>query len=74
MEKKKMNLVEWTMEYHRIVIMVASVLIAFGVYGLYDIRKNEFPAVTIRQGVVIAVYPGVSALDIEQQVTRPLEE
>ncbi len=74
MENKKMNLVEWAMKYHRIVVMVASVLIAFGVYGLYDIKKNEFPAVTIRQGVVVAVYPGASARDIEQQVTKPLEE
>lgn len=71
---RNMNAVQWAMHYHKIVIMIVTVLIAFGIYGLYDINKNEFPAFTIRQGVVVAVYPGASAIDIEQQVARPLEE
>ncbi len=73
-EKRKINLVEWAMRYRKIVIMITCVLIAFGIYGLYGIRKNEFPDITIRQGVVVAVYPGASALEVEQQVTKPLEE
>ena len=73
-EKNKMNLVEWAMHYRQIVIMITCVLIVFGFYGLYSIRKNEFPDITIRQGVVVAVYPGASALEVEQQVTKPLEE
>ena len=72
--KKRMSPVEWAMKYHQIVLMITTVLIVFGIVGLYKINKNEFPQVTIRQGVVVAVYPGVSALDIEQQVTTPLEE
>ena len=71
---KKRNIVEWTMHYHQIVIMVTCVLIAFGIWGLSDINKNEFPDITIRQGVVVAVYPGASAMDVEQQVTKPLEQ
>lgn len=74
MTNKKMNPVEWAMHYRQIVIMVTCILIAFGFYGLYGIRKNEFPDITIRQGVVVAVYPGASALEVEQQVTKPLEE
>ena len=31
-----------------------------GVYGLADMNKNEFPDFTVRQGVVVAVYPGCS--------------
>lgn len=73
-QKSKNGIVQWTMRYHKIVIMITCVLIAFGIYGLYGIRKNEFPDITIRQGVVVAVYPGASALEVEQQVTKPLEE
>lgn len=73
-QNNKMNLVEWAMHYRQIVIMITCMLIAFGFYGLYGIRKNEFPDITIRQGVVVAVYPGASALEVEQQVTKPLEE
>lgn len=63
--KSKLSPVAWAMRYSRIVIMVTCVLIAVGIYGLYDINKNEFPTITIRQGVVVAVYPGASALEIE---------
>lgn len=74
MEKKKRNIVEAAMHYHSIVILITSCLIAFGVYGLANMNKNEFPDFTIRQGVVIAVYPGATAEDIEEQVTKPLED
>ena len=35
--------------------------------------KDEFPHATIRQGVVVAVYPGSTSEEVEQQVARPLE-
>ncbi len=74
MEKKKRNLVEWAMHYHSIVILITTCLIVFGVYGLAEMNKNEFPDFTIRQGVVVAVYPGATAEDVEEQVTKPLED
>ena len=72
MEKKR-NIVEWAMHYRQIVILITCCLIAFGVYGLDKMNKNEFPDFTIRQGVVLAVYPGATAEDVEEQVTKPLE-
>lgn len=74
MKQKKRNIVEWAMHYRQIVIMITCLLFAFGIWGLVDIDKNEFPNITIRQGVVVAVYPGASALEVEQQVTKQLEE
>ncbi len=74
MEQNRRNIVEWAMHYRQIVIMITCVLLAFGCYGLYDINKNEFPDIVIRQGVVAAVYPGASAEEVEQQVTKPLED
>lgn len=62
------------MHYRQIVIMITCVLIAFGIWGLNHVNKNEFPDIVIRQGVVVAAYPGASAEDVEQQVTKPLEE
>ncbi len=74
MENKKRNIVEAAMHYRHIVILITSCLIAFGVYGLAKMNKNEFPDFTIRQGVVVAVYPGATAEDVEEQVTKPLED
>lgn len=72
MEKKR-SIVESAMHYRQIVMLVTVVLILFGIFGLYSINKNEFPTITIRQGVVIGVYPGASALEVEQQLTKQLE-
>lgn len=36
--------------------------------------KQEFPVFTVRQGVVIAVYPGATSDEVEEQVTKPLED
>ncbi|MDD3388008.1 MAG: efflux RND transporter permease subunit, partial [Prevotella sp.] len=71
--KNKRNIVEWAMHYRQIVILVTSILVAFGMYALYKMNKNEFPDFTIRQGVAVAVYPGASSHEIEEQVTKPLE-
>ena len=70
---KKRNIVEWAMHYRQIVILITAVLVAFGVYALGKMNKNEFPDFTIRQGVVAAVYPGASISEMEEQVTKPLE-
>ena len=73
MEKKR-NIVEWAMHYRQIVILITAVLVAFGIFALAKINKNEFPDFTVRQGVVAAVYPGASSAEIEEQVTKPLED
>lgn len=62
------------MHNHSIVILITTVLVLFGIYSLMKINKNEFPDFTVRQGVVIAAYPGASVHDMEEQVTKPLED
>ena len=62
------------MHYRQIIILLVSCMVAFGIYGLVNINKNEFPNFTIRQGIVVAVYPGVTSYEMEEQVTKPLEK
>ena len=62
------------MHYRQIVILVVTCLVAFGVYSLPEMRKNEFPDFTVRQGIVVAVAPGNTAREMVEQVTKPLEE
>lgn len=59
---------------HNIVIFLLVCLTAYGVWSLPRMNKDEFPAFTIRQGVVGAVYPGATAQEIEEEVTTPLEQ
>lgn len=62
------------MKYSKEVILLVCVLIAFGIYALKVMDKNEFPSFTIREGVVAAVYPGATVEEIEQEVLKPLED
>lgn len=61
------------MKSHNIIYFIVGILVLFGLYGLTKMNKDEFPQFTIRQGVVAAVYPGASAQEVEEQVTKPLE-
>ena len=63
----------WPINNYRITIVITVLLLAFGLYGLYVMPKDEFPAFTVRQGVVVAVMPGATSEEIEAQVARPLE-
>jgi multidrug efflux pump subunit AcrB len=74
MREKKRNIVEWAMHYRQIIILLTCCFMAFGIFGLADMKKNEFPDFTIRQGIVVAVCPGYTANEVERQVTEPLED
>ena len=74
MMDKKRNIVEWAMHYRQIVILITAILVAFGIYGLVKMNKNEFPNFTVRQGIVVAVYPGATSDEVEEQVTKPSED
>lgn len=53
---------------------VIVALVAFGIWSLPHLNKDEFPQFTIRQGVVAVPYPGATAREVEEQVTGPLEQ
>ena len=61
------------MRSHKIIFFIVACLVAFGMFALTRLNKDEFPQFTIRQGVVAAVYPGATAQEVEEQVTKPLE-
>ena len=71
--KEKMNWLRWPLEHYPITILLIVILFGLGLFGMQEMPKDEFPAFTIRQGVVVAVYPGATAEEIEVQVARPLE-
>ena len=70
---KQMNWLRWPLEHYSISLLIISILFVLGIYGMYVMPKDEFPHATIRQGVVVAVYPGATTEEVEQQVARPLE-
>ncbi len=70
---KEMNWLKWPLEHYPISLLIIGILFVLGIFGMWDMPKDEFPHATIRQGVVVAVYPGATSEEVEQQVARSLE-
>ena len=68
-----MEWLKWPLEHYSITLLIIAILFVMGIFGMYIMPKDEFPHATIRQGVVVAVYPGATSEEVEQQVARPLE-
>ena len=69
----KMEWLKWPLEHYPISLLIISIFFLLGIFGMFDMPKDEFPHATIRQGVVVAVYPGATTEEVELQVARPLE-
>ncbi len=69
----KRDHIQAAMRNHGIIFFVVGALCLFGIWSLPQLNKDEFPQFTIRQAVIAAVYPGATAQEVEQQVTKPLE-
>ncbi len=73
MSKAGISIVELAMRHRQIVFLISGILLAFGVFALIKMPKQEFPSFTIRQGVVVGVYPGATSAEVEEQLAKPLE-
>lgn len=70
---RRIGIIESCMRYHRIMLLVVGLLVALGIYGLWVMPKQEFPPFTIRQGLVVGIYPGATSAEVEEQLAKPLE-
>ncbi len=71
---RERNHIESAMRSSRIIYAVVAVLVVFGIFALGRMNKDEFPQVTIRLGLVVGVYPGATAQEVEEQVAKPIEQ
>jgi multidrug efflux pump subunit AcrB len=71
--KENHNIIQWAMRNKQIIITIICTLILFGVYALLKMPRQEFPEFTIRQGLIIGIYPGASSEKVEDQLTREVE-
>jgi multidrug efflux pump subunit AcrB len=62
------------MRHKSITLLLVLVMMLAGFVSLIYIPKDEFPQVDLPVGLVVGVYPGASELEVEQQLTKPLED
>ena len=72
--KKDSNFVISAIRYRKLIYFLIAAMVAFGIYSLFAINKDEFPTFQIKDGLVVGVYPGANAQEVEEQLTKPLEE
>ncbi len=73
MRNKKTGFIETAMRHKNISIIIAVAIMLIGVVALKKMPRNEFPKFTIRQGVVVGVYPGATSSEVEDQLARKVE-
>lgn len=74
MKKDKSGFIQGVIQYKNIVYFIVAVFVALGIFSILRINKDEFPTFEIKEGLVVGVYPGASAEQVEQQLTKPLED
>jgi multidrug efflux pump subunit AcrB/outer membrane protein TolC len=68
------NPVRAALRYPQVTLVLSAMLVAAGLYSLLTMPRREDPKITIHVGIVAAVYPGATAAEVEDQVTRKIEE
>jgi multidrug efflux pump subunit AcrB/outer membrane protein TolC len=71
--KNKFCVIEKAMRNNNIVVIIAVAIIIVGIVALIKMPRNEFPTFTIRQGVIVGVYPGANSAEVEKQLTTVVE-
>lgn len=69
-----MNPVRASLRHPQVTIAVMVMLAGAGLYSLAKMPRREDPKITIRTGLVSALYPGATAEQVEKQVTGKIEE
>lgn len=64
---------KWGLANKRIVWLFTVLLTVGGVISYYRMPKLEDPEIVVRQALVVGLYPGASAHQVELELTTPLE-
>ncbi|UTW62437.1 efflux RND transporter permease subunit [bacterium SCSIO 12741] len=73
MEKRRFNIIEMAMKHRQIAVVLTTLLVLLGVYALVVMPRNEFPEFTIRQGLIVGIYPGATSEQVEEQLATNVE-
>ena len=69
-----MNFVKKSLKYPQVTLSILALAFLVGVHSLVAMPRREDAKVKVRVGQVIALYPGANPLQVEEQVTRKLEQ
>lgn len=68
-----MNPIKSSLRYPTVTVILTVLMVLVGLHAFFDMPRTEDPTITIRTGLVVALYPGATSEQVEKQVTKTLE-
>ncbi|MEZ8204779.1 efflux RND transporter permease subunit [Vibrio splendidus] len=68
-----MNLADFAIKQRTFILFFTALSVIAGLFSYFDLGKLEDPSFTIKTALVVTLYPGASAEEVEQQVTDTVE-
>src|SRR5688572_9529079 len=69
-----MNPVKASLKHPQVIYVLTAMVCFAGVLALMQMPRREDPKIAIRRGLVLAAYPGATADQVEEQVTKKVEQ
>ncbi|GED23713.1 efflux RND transporter permease subunit [Halomonas halmophila] len=69
-----MNLSQLAHRRRPVLYLATLIAMLYGLFSYFDMPAREDPKITIREALVTTEYPGLPAEQVEQHISKPLEE
>jgi multidrug efflux pump subunit AcrB/outer membrane protein TolC len=69
-----MKPIKFSLRYPAVTLILTAMVVFIGIHAFMKMQRTEDPTVTIRTGLVAALYPGATSEQVEKQVTKTLEK
>ena len=69
-----MSIARFSIQQPVLVNLFMIFIIIAGLFAFNSISKEEFPEISLNAVTIITTYPGVSPEEIEELITKPIEE
>ena len=68
------KVITWSLEHRLVVVVLALILMSSGIFAVRNLPIDAFPDTTPVQVQINTTAPALSPLEIEQQITFPVEQ
>ncbi len=69
-----MSPIKFSLRYPAVTLILTAAVVIVGIHAFLKMQRTEDPTITIRTGIVAAIYPGATSEQVEKQVTKTLEK
>lgn len=68
------NIARFFIENSKLTVVLSLGFLFFGIQGMKKMNSESYPAVSFATAIVVTVYDGATATDVETKITKPLED